>query len=107
MQTLRGYKPVGKETVCAALDRKSKKEIVVNVLKTYNKRLDNEQMDRLLAKQGNTYRHYSYLQFAESLEQVVACLLKGRKSASAPMCLQRLTLSTGPVTRWLGVLEGV
>ena len=71
LQTLRGYKPVGKETVCAALDRKSKKEIVVNVLKTYNKRLDNEQMDRLLAKQGTTYCHNSNLQLVGSLDQVL------------------------------------
>ena len=34
---------------------------------------------------------------------IVACLLKGRKSAAAPRCLQRSTLSICPVSRWPGV----
>jgi len=51
-QMLRAYKPSPKEVICGPLDMDSRKEIVSNILKMYNKRLDPEQLDILIAKDG-------------------------------------------------------
>ncbi|XP_057298336.1 TPR repeat-containing protein DDB_G0287407-like [Hydractinia symbiolongicarpus] len=47
-------KPQPSEILCGALDTDSRKEIVNNFLSVYNKRLDEEQLDKLLAKEGSS-----------------------------------------------------
>merc|ERR1719494_810557 len=53
-QTIRGFKSCPTEIVCGPLDKESRQAIVENVLRTYNKRLDDEQMEYILAKQGSS-----------------------------------------------------
>eukprot|EP00794_Sanderia_malayensis_P017020 gene17020-18734_t len=51
---LRAYKTNPTEIICGPLDRSSREEIVKNILSQYNKRLDGDQMDTLLEKQGSS-----------------------------------------------------
>ncbi|XP_057298417.1 TPR repeat-containing protein DDB_G0287407-like isoform X1 [Hydractinia symbiolongicarpus] len=53
-QMLRSYKPSPVEVMCGPLDMDSRKEIVCNILKMYNKRLDDEQLNTLVAKEGSS-----------------------------------------------------
>ena len=61
-----------------------------------------------LFKLSETVRGYAIymLVIGILIHQFVACILKGRKSAAAPICLQRSTLSTCQVIRCPGVFEG-
>ncbi|XP_066925783.1 telomerase protein component 1-like isoform X2 [Clytia hemisphaerica] len=52
-QMLRASRPSPREIVCGPLDTSSRKEIVTNILKMYNKRLDDEQQIRLIEKRGS------------------------------------------------------
>ena len=52
-------------------------------------------------------KNIKYLTPSIKIWKIVACIPKRRKSAAAPRCLQRSTLSTYPVTRWPGIYEGV
>jgi len=53
-QLLRAFKPSPKEVICGPLNMESRKEIVVNILKMYNKRLDDDQLDTLVEKKGSS-----------------------------------------------------
>lgn len=50
---LRSYKSGPREITCGQLDYQSRKLIVENILRQYNKRLDERQMSMLLEKQGS------------------------------------------------------
>ncbi|XP_047125381.1 TPR repeat-containing protein DDB_G0287407 isoform X1 [Hydra vulgaris] len=52
-QTLRVFKSSPTEIICGPLDRESRQLIVENILRTYNKRLDEEQLGMLLDKVGS------------------------------------------------------
>lgn len=53
-QMLRAYKPSPREVICGPLDLESRKEIVCNILKMFNKRLDPEQLETVIAKEGSS-----------------------------------------------------
>ncbi|EDO32895.1 predicted protein, partial [Nematostella vectensis] len=50
---LRAFKTGPREILCGELDYSSRKAIVENILKLYNKRLDDQQMSLLLKKEGS------------------------------------------------------
>jgi len=51
---LRAYKTNPKEVICGPLDISSRQSIVRNILSQYNKRLDDQQMEALLCKEGSS-----------------------------------------------------
>ncbi|XP_065072260.1 uncharacterized protein LOC135696706 [Rhopilema esculentum] len=51
---MRAYKTNPKEIICGPLDLTSRQAIVENILSQYNKRLDQQQMDTLLHKEGSS-----------------------------------------------------
>lgn len=53
-QTIRAFKTSPVEIVCGPLGKTSRQAIVENILQTYNKRLDDEQMTVLLDKVGSS-----------------------------------------------------